>query len=85
MGMSGAFSVTVDSKDRDSYSMDFESNTLHTHGTNIYNIIPSQTADVPIYQPNTEFKLEFNSSNPTPCTLNSMTWEGDYNTLYRSA
>jgi len=84
MGISGAFSVTVNSKDRTDYAMDFASSTQHAHGSNIINILQSQVADVPVYQLNTNFKLEFKSNNPTPCTLNSMTWEGDYNTLYRS-
>jgi len=84
VGMSGPFSVTINSKNRDSYSMDFESDTNHTFYTNFDNILTSQTVDVPIYQPNTDFKLEFRSNNPAPCTLNSMTWEGDYNTLYKS-
>ena len=85
MGTSGDFSVNVNLKGGESYSIDFESNTNHTFYTNVDNIIPSQTVDVPVYQPNTDFRLEFKSSNPAPCTLNSMTWEGDYNTLYRSA
>jgi len=84
MGISGAFSVYVYSKDRDAYSTNFEASSQHTHDNNINNIRHSQTVDVPIYQLNTNFKLEFNSNNPTPCTLNSMTWEGDYNTLYKS-
>jgi len=85
MGTSGDFSVNVNLKGGESYSIDFESNTNHTFYTNVDNIIPSQIVDVPVYQPNTDFRLEFESNNPDPCTLNSMTWEGDYNTLYRSA
>jgi len=77
VGISGPFSVAVNSKNRSTYSMDFQDAY-----TTLYQ--PGETVDLPIYQPNTAFKLEFKSNNPTPCTLNSMTWEGDYNTLYKS-
>ena len=89
MGPSGAFSVKVIDKDyitpRRDYTHVFESDSTNTFYGNPDNIMASQVAIVPVYQPNTEFKLEITSSNPAPCTLNSMTWEGDYNTLYRSA
>jgi len=86
MGLSGPFEIDVTSKDRRTHSMMHSCASQHTHAAdNALNVLSSQTVDVPIYQPNTDFKLEFISGQPTPCTLNSMTWEGDYNTLYRSA
>jgi len=87
LGLSGSIDIRVRSKDRRSgWYMPADNFSQYTHDDeNAYGVLSSQQVDVPIYQTNTNFKLEFFSSDTMPCTLNSMTWEGDYNTLYRSA
>ena len=37
---------------------------------------------IPVYERNTNVSLTLTSSHPSPCTLISMNWEGDYNPRY---
>lgn len=37
---------------------------------------------IPVYERNTNVTLTLTSSHPSPCTLISMNWEGDYNSRY---
>ena len=37
---------------------------------------------IPVYERNTNVSLKLTSSHPSPCTLISMNWEGDYNPRY---
>ena len=50
---------------------------------------PIAIQTVPIYDRNTSFQpgpwgIYISSNHPSPCTLVSMTWEGDYNPTYKS-
>ena len=40
------------------------------------------TATVPIYLNSNDMYFELTSSDPFPCTLISLTWEGDYSPKY---
>ena len=37
---------------------------------------------IPVYDRNTNLSVHLNSTHPSPATLNSMTWEGDYNSKF---
>ena len=37
---------------------------------------------IPVYERNTNLSFHLKSSHPSPATLHSMTWEGDYNSRY---
>ena len=66
-GKSVDFEQTYESIDWDSYL----ANTLSISEEFIHTI--------PVYERNTNVTIHLQSTHPSPATLNSMTWEGDYN------
>ena len=81
-GPSGYYSTILQRKGRADYTQDFESSNTHTFNLNQYNILLDSTTTVPIYSRNKDFRVKLLSTHPTPCTLYSQTWEGDYNPNY---
>ena len=48
----------------------------------IETIVEEKIETVPCYERNTNLKVNVKSSHPSPATLFSMSWEGDYNQRY---
>ena len=66
-GKATDFEQTYESIDWDSYL----ANTL--------SIVDEYIHTIPVYERNTNVTIHLKSTHPSPATLNSMTWEGDYN------
>ena len=66
------------------YNDIFESTYADQYSEGEIPVDPEHEVTVPIYERNTNYKLTLKSSHPTPATLYSMAWEGDYsNTFYK--
>ena len=65
--------VVNEHKNKNNYK---ELDSLDEQNSNLSNNVLKQV--VPIYERNTNLTLTLKSTHPTPATLYSMTWEGDY-------
>ena len=85
LGDSGYYEATIKSLGRDDRVITFESITAGQYEANSVAIQDESTRSIPIYDKNTNFTLELSSNHPSPTTLYSMEWEGNYtNKYYRS-
>ena len=82
LGPSGYYSSVLERKGRADYIEDYNSSSTHTFDLNAYNILLDSEISIPIYASNKDYKLSLRATHPTPLTIYSQTWEGDYNTNY---
>ena len=86
LGEAGLFDTVLDRKGKPTYTETWENPDADWYRANQVNVSSSITQTVPIYEKNTNLTLTLKSSHPSPLTLQSLTWEGDYNTkFYRRA
>ena len=77
-GHSGVYDTTLIRKGREDYSQMYESTPADSYVANEVAFLEDQTQTVPIYAKNTDVKLCIKSSHPSPATLYSVEWEGNY-------
>jgi hypothetical protein len=82
LGDSGTYTATLKCLGRDDREIVFESAFQDYYKANSAAIIPSVIRNIPVYDRNTNFRLELNSKHPAPTTIYSMEWEGDYTNMY---
>ena len=82
LGDSGYYEAKLKSFARDDRIITYESATAGTYLANTASIRDETTITVPVYDKNTNFNLELSSKHPSPTTLYSMEWEGNYSNLY---
>jgi len=82
MGPTGLFSTTIDRTGKPSYTETWEPTIADAYGANRVQINDTITQTVPVYERNKNLTVTLKSTHPTPATLYSMTWEGDYTTNY---
>jgi len=60
----------------------YEAVIADAYTANAIQFTPDSHATIPIYERNTNLTLSLKSTHPSPATLFSMTWEGDYSNKY---
>ena len=84
-GANGLFSTTLDRIGKPSYTETYEPVISDSTAANQIAINPDNIEIIPIYEKNTNMTLTLKSTHPSPATLYSMSWEGDYtNQFYKS-
>ncbi len=79
----GVIDVTLKRKGRDDYTSTLESKEWNsTAKTDEQAIADGYIHVVPVYERNTNLNVHIKSNHPSPATLNSMNWEGDYSPKY---
>ncbi len=78
----GVIDVTLKRKGRADYTKTIESLEWDNVSTNKINVANSYTHTVPAYERNENLTVLLKSNHPSPSTLNSMNWEGDYSPKY---
>ena len=81
-GDTGVFETTLSRPGKDDYTELYESLVMNGANTNTVAFDDEQSQTIPIYERNTNVTLNLKSSHPSPATLHSMSWEGDYSTRY---
>ena len=81
-GDSGVFETTLSRPGKDDYTELYESLVMNVNNTNVVAFDDEQSQTIPIYERNTNVTLNLKSSHPSPATLHSMSWEGDYSSRY---
>ena len=81
-GPMGTYETILDRVGKRTYTELFESVIADDYISNRVQFIPDRQATLPIYERNTNLTLTLKSSHPSPATLYSMTWEGDYSNRF---
>jgi len=81
-GSVGVIDSVLKRKGKKDYTKTYESLEWDTYNSSTISIADEYIHTVPAYERNTNLTVQLKSSHPTPATLHSMTWEGDYNNKY---
>ena len=77
-GKLGTYETTIERVGKTDYTELYESSILDDYTSNSSPYLEQYIKTVPIYERNTNITLTLKSSHPTPATLHSLSWEGDY-------
>ena len=84
-GANGMYTTILDRTGKPQYTETWEPPISDQYGANRIGINEQITRTIPTYEKNKNLTLTLKSTHPTPATLYSMSWEGDYtNQNYRS-
>ena len=81
-GPLGAYDTKVKRVGKTDYDETHESTFADQYNANKLAIDTEQEVTVPIYERNKNYTLILKSSKPTPATLYSLAWEGDYSNAF---
>ena len=81
-GTVGMYTVELDRYGKDDFSMTIETTEMDGYGANRVAGYLDKIYTIPVYDRNHNCNLTLRSSHPTPATLHSMTFEGDYTSMY---
>ena len=82
-GKVGSYETTLTSKvGKDPYTEIYESRSLDSYDLGDAPYLSETIKTIPVYERNTNVDITLKSTNPTPATLHSMSWEGDYTQRY---
>jgi len=80
----GVIDVTLKRKGRDDYTYTVESKEWDNILASTPAIASSYLHTIPVYDRNTNLTVQIKSNHPSPATIHSMNWEGDYSPKYYS-
>ena len=81
-GEVGNINTTIKRKGRVDYTTNFSAAEIDSIGSNELPIVADYIQTIPIYERNINLTVQIKSTHPSPATLHSMNWEGDYNPRY---
>ena len=82
LGASGSYSTLIERLGKPNYTQLFEAPKAGGYQASDISILEQNTQDVPVYERNKNLTVTLKSTDPTPATLFSMSWEGDLSTKY---
>ena len=77
-GQVGVYETTLKVTGRDDYTELYECKTMDGYPANEVAFDQDKTQVVPVYAKNTDTSIIVSSLHPSPCTIHSLEWEGDY-------
>ena len=78
----GVLDITLKRKGRDDYTYTVESKEWNNINASTAAIATDYRHTIPVYDRNTNLSVFIKSNHPSPATLFSMNWEGDYSPRY---
>ena len=81
-GPSGLYSTTINRTGKPAYTEIWEPPIADSYGANRVQVNELRSQTIPVYEKNKNLSVTLKSTHPTPATLYSMTWEGDFTTNY---
>ena len=78
----GQFITKLERVGKDDYVDTHESSILDGYSANRLPFKEGRTQTIPIYERNHNVNVTLTSTHPSPATLQSMSWEGDYNNRF---
>ncbi len=82
LGPSGMYTTTIDRVGKPSYSETWEPPLADAYGANKVQFHEEISQTIPVYERNKNLIVKLKSTHPSPATLYSMAWEGDYTNRY---
>jgi uncharacterized protein YaiE (UPF0345 family) len=82
LGPTGVYNTNLKRLGKPDYPEIFESVKADAYSANAVGIDNIQVITLPVYEKNTNLTLTLKSTHPTPATLYSLNWEGDYSNRY---
>ena len=82
LGPVGVYETTLKRKGRPDYTELYESREEDGYRADAVAFVSEVTQTVPCYERNVNLSIHLSSNHPSPATLYSMTWEGDYSPMY---
>jgi len=77
-GQVGVFETSLKVKGRDDYTELYECKTMDGYSADEVAFDQDKTQVVPVYAKNIDASITISSIHPSPCTIQSLEWEGDY-------
>ena len=81
-GKIGLYSTTLQRVGKADYNEVYESTVLPAYDVSDAPYLEEKVKTIPVYEKNSNVDIILKSSHPSPATLHSMSWEGDYSTKY---
>jgi len=81
-GPAGLYQTIIDRVGKPSFTDTWEPTLADSYSANRVQVNKQITQTIPVYERNNNLTVTLKSTHPTPATLYSMTWEGDYTTNY---
>ena len=81
-GAIGNIDTTIKRKGRVDYTTNFSAAEIDAIDANELPVVEDHIETIPIYERNTNLTVQIKSTHPSPASLHSMNWEGDYNPRY---
>ena len=78
-GNVGVYTVTIDKEGKPTFTEEREVNQANLSTANNPNFLQGSFETIPCYERNKTLTVNVSSKHPTPATLLSYNWEGDYN------
>ena len=86
LGAAGVYETTIERTGKDTYNELIESSLQDAYIANKSPWVEQKTHTLPTYERNKNLTVYLKSTHPSPTTLYSMSWEGDYsNKFYQRA
>ena len=82
LGDTGQYSTLLQRTGKDDYIETYEPINADAYNANQVALTSESIRTIPIYDRNINATLTLKSTHPSPATLQSMTWEGEYTTKY---
>jgi len=82
LGPTGVYNTNLKRVGKPDYPETFESVMADAYIEGSVGIDKEQVVTLPVYEKNTNLTLTLKSTHPTPATLYSINWEGDYSNRY---
>ena len=85
-GRSGLYEAQLTRTGKPTYNEVYETTSADTYGSDEITYLSEQFRTVPVYEKNSNLDFTIKSTDPSPATIRSMSWEGDYSPkFYRKA
>ena len=81
-GPLGVYETKLQRIGKPDYTELYEAVIADAYIANRVQFTPDSKATIPVYEKNTNLTVTLKSTHPSPATLYSMTWEGDYNNKF---
>ena len=82
LGKNGTYTTTLHRGGKPDYTQILEAINTDKYSANTVAFKATKLQTIPVYDRNSNVTVTIKSSNPSPATLNSLTWEGDYSSNY---
>ena len=81
-GQVGQFTTTLERVGKADFVDVHQSSIMDGYEANRAPFLEDSSRTIPVYERNTNVNITLSSTHPSPATLQSMSWEGDYTTNY---